>query len=208
MKPFARLDHYEVLEIPREASREEVERAYRLAVETYAEDSLAGYSLVSHADAAALRERMRDAYRTLADAEARAAYDAEARVVSGAGSGPAPGPSADGAAPPAAPRRAPVDEAFDDLEEGDSEWSGARLRRHRLRRGREIDDIAGVTKVNPGYLQCIEEERFGELPARVYVRGFVFAYAACLGLDAPSVAHSYIKRFEAGRPAVRRRRSG
>lgn len=197
MKPFAQLDHYEVLEIPRGATREEVERAYRLALETYADDSLAGYSVVAAPEAAALRERMWDAYRTLADAESRAAYDADTREA------PAPGETLPDAPPPPGP-----DEPFDDLAEGGSEWSGARLRRHRLRRGREIEEIAGITKVNPAYLDCIEAERFAELPARVYVRGFVFAYATSLGLDAASVAQSYMKRFEAGRPPARRRRGG
>ena len=190
------LDPYELLELPRGASRDEVERAYRLAVETWAEDSLAGYSVVSAAEAAVLRRRVRDAYHTLVDDGARTAYEAAAasEVPDAAPQAPAEG------VPPA-------DDAFDELESGESEWSGARLRRHRLHRGREIDDISAITKINPHYLHCIEEERFSELPARVYVRGFVYSFAACLGLDAEVVAHGYTKRFEAGRPAPRRRRS-
>jgi cytoskeletal protein RodZ len=59
----------------------------------------------------------------------------------------------------------------------------------------EIEDIAGVTKINPSYLRFIEEERFPDLPDPVYVRGFVAAYASCVGLDSKQVASSYMKRL-------------
>ena len=85
-------------------------------------------------------------------------------------------------------------EELDALEEG--EFDGARLRRARLRNGVELDEIAGVTKVNPTYLRFIEEERFEDLPAAVYVRGFVMGYASCIGLDPSRVAKSYMRRFQ------------
>jgi cytoskeletal protein RodZ len=59
--------------------------------------------------------------------------------------------------------------------------------------------------VNQGYLASLEEERYAELPPRVYVRGFLMAYAACLGLDPVAVAASYMRRYDAERPRQRRR---
>ena len=67
-------------------------------------------------------------------------------------------------------------------------------------RGLELDQINAITKVNPNYLRCIEEERFDALPAAVYVRGFVAAYARCLGLDAGRVANEYLERLQTARP--------
>ena len=61
----------------------------------------------------------------------------------------------------------------------------------------ELEDISSTTKISPSYLRFIEEDRFEELPAPVYVRGFVRAYADCVGLDAARVAASYMKKFEA-----------
>jgi cytoskeletal protein RodZ len=61
-----------------------------------------------------------------------------------------------------------------------------------------------VTKINPTYLAFLEEGRFAELPARVYVRGFVAAYASSIGLDPNRVAGSYMKGYEAARPEHRR----
>jgi flagellar biosynthesis protein FlhG len=99
---------------------------------------------------------------------------------------------------------APLD-ALDELEEEGGEWDGARLRRARLRQGIEIDEIAKTTKVNPTYLRFIEEERFDGLPAAVYVRGFVTGIAGCLGLDAKSVASSYVARLEQHKGISKRR---
>ena len=53
MKPLSDQNHYEILETHPAATRDEIERAYRLALATYADDSLAGYSVFSEGDAAA-----------------------------------------------------------------------------------------------------------------------------------------------------------
>ena len=75
-----------------------------------------------------------------------------------------------------------------------------------MRRGIEIADIAEQTKVSISYLRSLEEEVFDSLPAAVYVRGFVTAYARAIGLDAEKVAESYMSRFEDARGATTRGR--
>ena len=203
MKPLAEQDHYEVLEIPRGIPQAEIERAYQLAQATYAEDSLAGYSIFAEGDAAAMRERIETAYRVLSDEESRRAYDGSL-AAAGAPREPASSWLAEPEAQaPAAEPLSPV-EAFEEFDEGSSAYDGARLRRSRLRRGMEVEDVARVTKVNPTYLRFIEEERFDDLPARVYVRGFVMSFASCVGLDPNAVAVSYLQRFDAARPGQRR----
>ncbi len=200
MKPLSEQDHYETLEVAPGADLDEIERAYRLARATYADDSLAGYSVFGQGDAAAIRERIETAYRVLSDAEARRAYDG---FLAG-----------DPGEPEQAIREAPVEtyeaqiplDAFEDMDDDSAEFDGPRLRRARMRRGLEIDDVARVTKINPTYLAFLEEGRFGDLPARVYVRGFVAAFASCIGLDPTRVAASYMKGYEAARPDHRRTR--
>ena len=200
MKPLSEQDHYETLEVAPEAGDEEIERAYRLARATYADDSLAGYSVFGQGDAAAIRERIETAYRVLSDPEARRAYDAFLA-----------GESEPAAALPveeveeAREVQIPLD-AFEDLEDDAVEFDGARLRRARLRRGIDLDEVSRITKINSVYLSFLEEGRFGELPARVYVRGFVAAYASCIGLDPTRVAASYMKGYEAARPEPHRAR--
>jgi curved DNA-binding protein CbpA len=200
MKPLSEQDHYETLEIGPDAGPEAIERAYRLARATYADDSLAGYSVFGQGDAEAIRERIETAFRVLSDPEARRAYD---DFRAGASSEAEPLSSE----APAVPHEAEVQlDVFDDVDDDSSDFDGPRLRRARLRRGLELDDVSRVTKINPTYLAFLEEGRFGDLPARVYVRGFVAAYASCIGLDPGRVAGSYMKGYEAARPEHRRTR--
>jgi curved DNA-binding protein CbpA len=202
VKPLFEQDHYEVLEVSRNTSPEEIERAYRVAQATYAEDSLAGYSVFGEGDARAIRERVEAAYRVLRNADARRAYDATLGASK-------PEPEVEALpidAPDAVRPESDVEEldAFEEVDEDSGDFDGPRLRRTRLRLGMELDEISGSTKINPAYLRFIEEERFGDLPARVYVRGFVSAYASCVGLDPERVTRSYMRRFEAVCPDPRR----
>ena len=75
MKSPLEQDHYEVLEIGRAASLEEIERAYRVVRETYDGDNLALYSMFADRDAAQIRERIDEAYQVLLDPEKRQRYD-------------------------------------------------------------------------------------------------------------------------------------
>ncbi len=200
MKPLSDQNHYEILETHLAATRDEVERAYRLALATYSDDSLAGYSVFEKGDAAALRERIEAAYRVLSDSRMRSGYDATLEV------------DRDDSPPPAEPSAplVPVESAtsetpvslqvaeFANLDDGTGEFDGERLRHFRIRGGMEIEDIARVTKISPTYLRFIEEERFADLPDSVYVRGFVTAYANCVGLEGKDVAASYMTRFDKG----------
>ncbi|MGI8914133.1 MAG: helix-turn-helix domain-containing protein [Chloroflexota bacterium] len=61
---------------------------------------------------------------------------------------------------------------------------GQQLREAREGRGFSIDDVARGTRIRVGYLRALEEERFADLPAPVYVRGFLRNYATFVGLDA------------------------
>jgi hypothetical protein len=206
MKEIPEQDHYELLELPRDATREDVERAYRMARSIWAEGALAAYSVADEAELAAVRERVERAYQVLSDVEARSAYDELLDALSPPARKPADELFEDEAEEIPAELPAEIEE-FDDLfgpEEG--RWSGAALRRTRLARGLEIEQITEVTKVKPVYLRCIEEERFEALPAAVYVRGFVAAYARCLGLDAARVSGDYVERLTAVRPSHTLRR--
>jgi flagellar biosynthesis protein FlhG len=200
VKPIDSQDHYEMLEVSPSATTEELDRAYRIALSAYHSGSLASYSIFDESDASVIRERIEHAYQILSNPDTRLAYDASIGVVGG-DTGPepvelAPVVEAGGA------RSAEIaqGDAFEDLEaeaeEEEEGFDGARLRRARLRRGIDLDEIATVTKVSPNYLQCLEADRFDHLPARVYVRGFVGAYARAIGLDEQRVTETYMAHFD------------
>lgn len=219
MRGIDELDHYEMLEVARNATPGEIDRAYRLAQETYADGSLALYSIFEKRDAKEIRERLDEAYRVLADPELRAGYDLTHQTpASGVAlptelpaSKPVNGARARSGVNESSPRMdAAVEvatsggfdeavEGYDVEEELSGDFDGPRLRRTRLFRGYEIEQIADVTKVSSLHLRNIEDENFGELPADVYVRGFVTAYAKTIGLDPQHVVPSYMARLQESR---------
>lgn len=60
---------------------------------------------------------------------------------------------------------------------------GEALRSTRERRGLSIDEVARDTRISPRFLEALESEQFDELPAPVYVRGFIRSYAGYLRLE-------------------------
>lgn len=60
---------------------------------------------------------------------------------------------------------------------------GDLLRRTREKKGLSLDEAMEATRIRKEFLQALEEEDFDQLPAAVYVKGFLRNYAAFLGLD-------------------------
>lgn len=80
------------------------------------------------------------------------------------------------------------------------EFTGDFLRKIREYKNLDLERLADMTKVSRIYLQGIENEDFGKLPAAVYVRGFVFQYAKCLKLKPEVVANAYVARMKKLKP--------
>ena len=160
MKPLDEQDHYEVLEIARSARVDEVERAFHIARATYAEDSLALYSVFESDGAAVIRDRITTAYRVLSNAQARREYDEMMFGVSEV---------VQEREPSSAPEYSPSAEVYEEMEaeaeEGGQTFDGSGLRRARMRRGIELDQIADITKVSCTNLRYLENENFGEYRA-------------------------------------------
>ena len=66
---------YELLNVERTASRQEIREAYMAALETYKPGSLASYSLVTREEREKILSRIEDAYRTLSDPVRKKDYD-------------------------------------------------------------------------------------------------------------------------------------
>lgn len=185
---------YELLEVEPTATDEDIRRANRHVRGVYGKDSVVTGGLYNLTRIERLHRRLEDAYATLMDPTKRRAYDlllfpdgvpAEPRVVRKLNDiGLAPPPSDR----PAAPE---VDE--------DTEYSGALLKRFRESAGLDLREISDRTKIGIGYLSAIEEESFAELPAQVYVRGFLVEYARMLDLDVPRVLDTYLARLRGKR---------
>lgn len=78
----------------------------------------------------------------------------------------------------------------------EQEHIGSYLRREREKRGLSLAEISRATKIKEANLAALEESRFDALPARVFVVGFVGAYARAVGADAEQA----VSRLAAERP--------
>ena len=72
------------------------------------------------------------------------------------------------------------------------------LHRARLQRGIDLTDLAARTRLSPRVVQRIDEGRFAELPAGLYARAYVQAFASEVGLDPKEV----LQELEAVLPPV------
>ena len=158
---------YKLLGLSENATALETRRAYHRMKALYAEGSLATYSLLT------VEERN----EILNDIER--AYMRISREIDSHMPTPESPVSLENAAPPGPPEP--------------DENLGAYLKRRRENLGMTLRDVAAQTKVRTTYLEHIENERLADLPAPVYLRGFVREFARVLGLPDPeSITAAYI----------------
>lgn len=181
-------DFYSILGIPRNASDEELRRAYEEALEMYEEEEgTATYGLLSPEERREFLKRIREGYRVLSNPVLRRKYDMTLPR-----------------AMPSGVRRSSVEiekavvrgprTPTPELRQRKGPFDGATLRSIREELGVTIEEISEYTKIGTGTLRFIEEEAFKMLPPHVYLRAFVNQYANYLGLDPQRVVHDYLSR--------------
>jgi cytoskeletal protein RodZ len=89
----------------------------------------------------------------------------------------------------------------------DTDSFGSCLRRARERRKLSLKEVAGATKIPRTTLELIEAGNLDELPADVFVRGFIRSYARLVGTDADEPLHGFERAVNARRDAERARSS-
>ena len=77
---------------------------------------------------------------------------------------------------------------------------GLYLRGLREAKGMSLDDMARSTRVGRRHLEALESDTFGELPAPVFVKGFIHSY--CEFLDSSSEEALGLYRETIGEPAA------
>ena len=67
-----------------------------------------------------------------------------------------------------------------------------------MRQSLDFNEMEFRTKVRAKYLRALEEERFDQLPAHTYIKGFLRTYADALGMDGQLYVDEYNSRYVAG----------
>ena len=192
--------YYEVLETEPGVSDEEIRRAYRTVKDNYASGSAVIAGLYDEHELAALHARINSAHDTLFQPDRRRLYDLAlpeadlARAVRAAAQVSRPPVGTTAAGPEERP------EMPDPVIDATAEITGAFLKKVREIRGLELNEISQRTKISERYLRALEDEQFADMPAAVYVRGYVTEYARALRLDPQRCAESYLARYRAKLP--------
>ena len=85
----------------------------------------------------------------------------------------------------------------------DTDSFGSCLRRAREKRQLTLREVAGATKIPRTTLESIEAGKLDELPADVFVRGFIRSYARLVGTDEAEPLENFERALNARRDAER-----
>jgi len=182
---------YDMLMTHPAAGDEELRKAYKRQREIFQAGSLPLCSLMSEQALSVERGRIEEAHDTLLDPVKRRAYDVST-FPERQHTKSAPDPERNAALDV---ERAMLREELAHEIGPNTSFTGSLLRKVRQSQGVELDAIARYTKISRVQLHAIEEEQFGDLPAFVYLRGFVQEIAKFLKLDPTQVARSYLRRY-------------
>jgi flagellar biosynthesis protein FlhG len=174
-------DHYEVLGVPRRATPDQIEKAYRFLKDMYGDVALATYTLLDPEESRTARARVSLAFEVLGDPQRRREYDASCEPQ-----------SREHAVLPFAPSGAETTAPPTEAVALPEPLDGTALRRFRETRGTSLQEISARSKVGVRFLEYIEADRHELLPARVYLRSFLIEYAKALGLDPRQTSDAYI----------------
>lgn len=189
-------DHYTMLGIGRSSNDEEVRRAFKRQREIYATGGLPTSSLLDEKALGTAQGRLEEAHDTLLDPVRRRAYDLSTFHVDDT-----PDVARSVPRPALAAEQLMLQSELAREIGPDTEFTGPLLRKVRESQGIEIPEISSRTKISKSHLVALEEEAYGNLPAIVYVRGFVTELAKYLRLDPAQVQRSYLRRMRERPPA-------
>ncbi len=217
MKRIEDLNYYELLNLAENASTGDIHKAYLLAVSTYSKDSLAAYNILLDEDRMDMLKRIETAYATLIDKNKRISYDEQVlKITSNAAVSHTNPSGADihfkkdddltkkdgktirafdfsaGSMPKSRDKSVREDKDEYEFKTADSAiFGGGHLKNIREMKGITLDEISQKTRIKISYLKALEDEDFKQLPAEVFARGFLKAYAKYLALDPEVVNRSY-----------------
>lgn len=190
--------YYDVLKVSSNATISEIVAAYHSAKNTFSKESMATYSLFNEDEIQGILDKLEEAFRTLSNIEKKAEYDRllELRAQNGEISTMSEFELKQRASLKIKkkvhkPEEVPVE--FTPIPcPYEGTISGTVLKEIRERRGITVEEVTKTTKIPARFVRAIEENNIKELPARVYVQGFVKNMANLYRLEPNLVMKSYL----------------
>lgn len=209
MRNFKKLNYYEMLRVPANATLFELKQAYSDALAIYGHDSLATYSLFPEEERRAILETLETAFRTLTDATRRTAYNQTlvqtgaldpSKLAANQPKKPVPIFESTGITDKVLLKRkiskkisaASISQLSRDIAAADS-ISGHDLKKLREKIGVSLDEIYGATRISISTIKAIEDDEFENLPSALYLKNFLRAYASLVKLEPQTVIEGYLK---------------
>ena len=212
MRLFEGKNFYQILHLSPDATLSEIKQAYRDALDLYEGDALATLSLFSDEQRAELLREIETAFLTLISDDKRAAYN-ETLLESGELD------AADLTSAALKKSRMAFQESTASKISNLDRWvakkssepeirklvdkifsddlvSGRDLKQLRESFGIEISEIYEITRISPTNLSLIEQDRFKELPAEIYLKMYLRSYAEILQIDPAHIINGYLQNMK------------
>ncbi len=204
-----RYDYYEILEVDFHAAPYEITEAYTRAKQTYSGNDPAIYTIFSVSEARELLKYIEEAYQVLGNRALRHLYDKKRALSTNTENElsyqsllveyqrSVEKTQAVKIADPAFEKDPQMEQEIQSTQD----WDGEKLRKVREYRKLSFQELHQMTKVSPFYIQALEEMKADQLPATVFVRGYVNQVSKALGLNDRVVTDTYMKKFRLTNPS-------
>lgn len=212
MKRLTEQNYYTLLGISPEATFEEVRSAYDQAMGIYSADSIATYSLLTREERERMLSRLVDAYKTLTNSQLRKEYNSfliengelspqEIGLSSLRDSDTAKGKLRDVSVESLVQREERIENENQpsgdnlDLPDNLTSVTGRDIKMLRIAGDISLEEVYRKTNIPKKTVEDIEEENFENLPALVYLKGFLKTYSKILNINEDQMVDGYIERF-------------
>lgn len=205
MEMNTRFNYYDILELSPQCSQNDITDAYKKAKATYSGHNPALYTIFSEDEAREYLRLVEESYSVLGNRSLRALYDE--KLVKGVREEKQVAYDSllqesrinKSFQMPKISRFKPEYEVIPEFEEEikrQTEWTGAFLKKVREYKKVSLEQLSDVTKITPFYLRAIESMQPENLPAPVFVRGYIVQVCRVLHLDDKRVADAYMRSFK------------
>jgi len=204
MEDLARFNYYDILEVSPHSAQHEVTTAYERAKSTYSGENPAIYTIFSEQEARNLLTLVEEAYSVLGNKTLRARYDEKL------GQGilkqenvsfetlQAESKTQFHLQPKKTNEKISYEksQAIEDEIKEQTVWSGEFLKKVREYKKIPLERMSEITKISAYYINALEKIDSKNLPAPVFVRGYVVQICKVLSLEEKKVCDSYMKLYK------------